>query len=924
LIWLAYVAIPFLLIYFSHRRRDLPFPWVFWLFGAFIIGCGMTHLMEVVTSLTPVYRLSGVIKLLTAGVSVATAVALVPLVPKALSLRSPQELEEQIKEREVAETALREANVELSRLYEKTKELDRLKTEFLANVSHELRTPLTLILAPLESLLAGDYGDLRGPQRGNLQTVHNNAVRLLQMVMGLLDFSKLESGKAEAKPEAVEVVALNRGVFNDFQPALAQKQLQGRFEAVPTEAWLQMDRYLYERILFNLLSNAVKFTPAGGTVSVLLRVEGEHLRLSVSDTGPGIAQADLPNLFQKFRQLEGSSTRRFEGTGLGLALVKEFAGLLGGTVAVDSALGKGSTFIVECLAPVCKAAPTPAAMDQQVRKLTQRYELVAPVPGKMAPATPGSPRPRLLIAEDNRELATYIGTLLQEVCQCQIVEDGEAALEQVRQHPLDLILADVMLPRRDGLSLCREVKGDPATARIPVVLLTALTHRKALLKGWEAGADEYLFKPFHPKELVTRVRAILAAAQERKQHEEDQRRIQQELERRVEERTAQLTEANCRKDEFLATLAHELRNPLAPIRNALELLKHADGDLTLMEQARSMMERQLAQMVRLIDDLLDISRITRGKLNLRKERVELAAVVQSAVEASRPLIEAQAHQCTITLPPAPIYLEADPIRLAQVFANLLTNAAKYTEKRGHIWLTAERLGGEVVMSIRDTGIGIAAEHLTHIFEMFSQVAPALERSHGGLGIGLALVRGLVELHGGKVEVRSAGLGQGSEFIVRLPVVDKPVPTRREPNGNGEKSPAGPKCRILVVDDNRDAADSLALMLRLTGHEIEIAYDGLEAVQAAAAFRPDVVVLDIGLPKMNGYEAARHIREQPWGQGMALIALTGWGQEEDKRRALEVGFDHQLTKPVEAVALEKLLALITPLPQRSADQQEVAP
>jgi CheY-like chemotaxis protein len=362
-------------------------------------------------------------------------------------------------------------------------------------------------------------------------------------------------------------------------------------------------------------------------------------------------------------------------------------------------------------------------------------------------------------------------------------------------------------------------------------------------------------------------------------------------------------------------LAHELRNPLAPLRNAVELLRRADGDAALMEKARSMMERQVGQMVRLVDDLLDISRISRGKIQLRKERVELAAVVRSAVEAARPLVEAQAHELTVTLPPQPIYLDADPTRLAQVFSNLLTNAAKYTEKGGHVWLTAERQGGEVVASVRDTGIGIAADYLPHVFEMFSQAAPALERSQGGLGVGLALVRGLVELHGGTIEARSSGPGLGSEFIVRLPVVERLFQAAQEPSGDGQERRAVPKCRILVVDDNRDATDSLAVMLRLAGHDTHTAYDGLEGLQAAAAFRPDVVLLDIGLPKMSGYEAARRIREQPWGKGMALIAVTGWGQDEDRRRALEAGFDHHLTKPVEASALEKLLALITSVPQR---------
>ena len=365
----------------------------------------------------------------------------------------------------------------------------------------------------------------------------------------------------------------------------------------------------------------------------------------------------------------------------------------------------------------------------------------------------------------------------------------------------------------------------------------------------------------------------------------------------------QLREADRRKDEFLATLAHELRNPLAPVRYAVELLR-GSGDDKLKDRALGIIGRQIDQMVRLVDDLFDMNRISQGKVRLRPERVELNAVLQSALELVEPQIQSQAHDLTVTLAPEPTYLDADATRLAQVVSNLLNNAAKYTEKGGRIWLTAERQGQEAVVSVRDTGIGIAAEHLPRLFQMFAQATPALERSQGGLGIGLSLVRGLVELHGGRVEARSAGLGCGSEFIVHLPVAAEPMPQSPE-TGSCEPVASPRSLKILAVDDNRDAADSLALMLRMLGHETRTAYDGEEALQIAAEYRPDAVVLDIGLPKLNGYEVARRLRQEPWGASLTLIALTGWGQDEDKRRAQEAGFDQHLTKPVDAAALEKL-------------------
>ncbi len=358
------------------------------------------------------------------------------------------------------------------------------------------------------------------------------------------------------------------------------------------------------------------------------------------------------------------------------------------------------------------------------------------------------------------------------------------------------------------------------------------------------------------------------------------------------------------RDHFLAVLSHELRNPLAAISTGQQLLKMAGTGSVTAETTRAMMERQLSQLVRLVDDLLDVSRITTGKLELRRERVDLAAVVRDAVEASRPLIDRGGHELTVTLPPDPIPLDADPVRLAQVFLNLLSNAAKYSDPGGHIRLSARRDGGEVEVSVRDTGIGIPAADLARVFDVFVQVDTAWQRAQGGLGIGLSLVREFVGLHGGRVEARSDGPGKGSEFVVRLPAA---VSTATGPSAAAVELSRGPRRRVLVVDDNTDAAESLAMLLGILGHEVWTAHDGEAGVAAAAEFRPELILMDLGMPKVDGYEAARRIRAEPWGGEPLLVALTGWGADEDRRRTHDAGFDRHLVKPVALAALTELFA-----------------
>jgi signal transduction histidine kinase/ActR/RegA family two-component response regulator len=371
---------------------------------------------------------------------------------------------------------------------------------------------------------------------------------------------------------------------------------------------------------------------------------------------------------------------------------------------------------------------------------------------------------------------------------------------------------------------------------------------------------------------------------------------------------AAFQELDRRKDEFLAILAHELRNPLAPLSNSLEILRLAkEYSPEFIEQTRGTMERQVRQLVRLVDDLMDVSRITRGKIELRRERTELRAVLEHAVETARPLIEGAGHELTVVIPPEPVFLDADPGRLEQVFANLLNNAAKYTRPAGQIRLAAERQGSEVIVKVRDTGIGMPPDVLPRIFDIFTQGDRSLERAQGGLGIGLSIVRGVVELHGGSVTAHSAGPGQGSELTVRLPALAPSAQEGRTAEDGGEPAAVPAPHRILLADDNQDSVESLALLLTLRGSEVRTARDGWEAVEAAAAYGPDVVLLDIGMPRLNGYEAARKIREQSRGERMVLIALTGWGQEEDRQRSTEAGFDFHLVKPVDFAALEKLLA-----------------
>jgi signal transduction histidine kinase/ActR/RegA family two-component response regulator len=423
-----------------------------------------------------------------------------------------------------------------------------------------------------------------------------------------------------------------------------------------------------------------------------------------------------------------------------------------------------------------------------------------------------------------------------------------------------------------------------------------------LLRDGKLASSLLLAAP-EPRQWSERAVALVNAVAERTWLAAERLRLDHAL----RQSEAALREADRRKDEFLATLAHELRNPLSLARNVVSLLQSPGASESELQWGRNIIDKQLNYLTRLTDDLFDISRITRDKLDLRKEEVELAEIINGAVEASRSLMEQRGHEFTLDMPAEPVYLFADHIRLTQAVTNLLNNAAKYTPNSGRIQLTVKTEHAQVLISVKDSGIGIAADDLTRVFDLFFQVDRSFARAEGGLGLGLTLVNRLVALQGGTVEVHSRGLNHGSEFVVRLPVISSPAPALRQCAVNDNVTATSTEQRrVLVVDDFPESAQLLARLLRKDGNNVRVALDGLEAVEAAAQFKPDIVLLDIAMPKLNGYEAANKIRQQPWGKKAILIALTGWGQQQDRRRTKEAGFDMHLTKPVNYRAIAKLL------------------
>jgi signal transduction histidine kinase len=498
----------------------------------------------------------------------------------------------------------------------------------------------------------------------------------------------------------------------------------------------------------------------------------------------------------------------------------------------------------------------------------------------------------LLVDDQPAKLLSYGAILSGMDVTLVSASSGREALDHLLRQEFAVVLIDVCMPELDGFELAAMIREHPRFRKTAIIFVSGV-HLSDFdrVKGYAHGAVDYVPVPVVPEILRAKVNIFVELYRKTRQLE----RLNQDLERRVSERTAELQEAARRKDEFLAMLAHELRNPLAAIRLAAQLIGFPDLPAGQFSNSVGVIQRQVEHLVRLIDDLVDVSRITRGLISLRREPTDVAAVVVQAIETARPLIDARQHTLSVDIADERLIVDGDVARLSQVVANILNNAAKFTDPGGRIALRVRRDAPHVAIEVRDTGRGIPREMLPRVFDLFTHSDQPLDRTFGGLGIGLAIVRQLVEMHGGTVRAKSDGPGQGTEVLVRLPLLiasSLAVTPAAEPPAR-QVTP----CRILVVDDNDDAAETLAMMLRLQGHSVQTAQDGLQALEVAPEFLPQVVMLDLGMPRLNGFETATRIRLQPWGREVPLIALTGWGQPKDRQRTVEAGFNEHLVKPV---------------------------
>ena len=983
-------------------------------------------------------------------------------------------------------------------------ELDRAKTRFFSNVSHEFRTPLTLMLGPLEELLERSPPTVSADDHATLAVVHRNGRRLLKLVNTLLDFSRIEAGRHEAVYEPTDLAALTADLAGVFRSAVEQAGLRLDVRCAAGLEPVYVDRGMWEKIVLNLLSNAFKFT-FEGSITVELSDGGDAVELAVRDTGIGIAPDDLGHLFERFHRVASARARTHEGSGIGLALVQELVRLHGGTVRVESQPGRGSAFVVTVPKgathlPAERIGAGRRAASESMGRTPYLEEALRWLPEEPVPVDPPAAVPdgrphevrgfRIVVADDNADMREYVARLLGSRWQVEAVGDGRAALAAIRARPTDLVLADVMMPRLDGFELLRAIRAEPATRDIPVILLSARAGEESRVEGLQAGADDYVVKPFSARELVARVEVNLKLKQLRQTLLDREQAARREAEEKTailetvnrigrrlavqtdltalvqsftdeatqlagaqfgaffynvadaqgesytlytisgvpraafekfplprntvlfeptfhgeriirlddvkqdarygrtaphhgmpaghlpvtsylavpvvsrsgevigglflgheqpamfperlepimaglaaqlaiaidnarlleqEQRARAAAEAASRaKDEFLAVLSHELRTPLNAVYGWARMLRSGQVEGEAVTRALDVIMRNANAQVQLIDDMLDVSRIITGKMRLDIRPVDLEAVVEAALDVVRPAAEAKHIRLRAALERPAAAITGDPDRLQQVVWNLLSNAVKFTPRDGRIQVRLQRVNAHAEIVISDSGQGIAPDVLPHVFERFQQGDSTSTRRHAGLGLGLALVRHLVELHGGTVEASSGGAGQGATFTVRLPIAsaaaDESENTRLargrvHPTAAVRAGPALHGLRVLVVDDDRDGLDLIATILTTGGAEVRACASAAEGFEAVQAWCPDVLVSDIEMPGEDGYTFIRRVRALDTARiaRTPAVALTAYGRVEDRLRTLSAGYSMHVPKPVDPTELATVVA-----------------
>jgi signal transduction histidine kinase len=910
-------------------------------------------------------------------------------------------------------------------------ELDRAKTAFFSNVSHEFRTPLTLLLGPVGDVLADP--DLPAASRDRLEPVQRNALRLLKLVNTLLDFSRIEAGRLEASYEPADLSRLTTELASTFRSTIEGAGMTLTVDCPPLPQPVYVDREMWEKIVLNLLSNAFKFTFEGG-IEVSLRQDDHAVRLRVRDTGTGIPPEEVPLLFERFHRVKGARGRSYEGSGIGLALVQELARLHSGTVAVESEVDRGSEFTVTIPLGTAHlpsdriAAPrVQGSTSVHAEAFVQEARRWLPDSRLAGLAASGHARPRIVVADDNADMRDYLSRVLSEMYDVEAVGDGGAALERIRSNPPGLVLADVMMPTLDGFALLAALRGDEQLRSLPVVLLSARAGEEARIEGLEAGADEYMVKPFSARELLACVTSQLRLAHVRRESEAERLRLLQEsaavtqtlnevgaivasdLDRShvvqaVTDAGVELTaaefggfdptfsgtgvvrvppadptarsylavpvkgrlggvigglffghsaagrfsahherlaagiaswaavalenaslyasvqEASRLKDDFLASLSHELRTPLNAILGYARMLRTGVMPADRQHKAVETIERNATSLTQIVEDVLDISRIVTGKIRLNVQPVDFPLIVRNALDVITPAADAKGVKVETALAQDAAPISGDPERLQQVLWNLFSNAVKFTDRGGTVQVRLERVNSHAEVVVSDTGVGIPPEFLPHVFERFRQADAGINRERGGLGLGLSIARQLVELHGGTIEASSKGVGHGATFRLKIPLMPLQAQPGDLPRAHPRSVPDTLRAidagelrgiAVLAVDDERDALALLSEALEAAGARVETAQSAEEAWTKLEAQVPDVLVADLGMPGVDGFQFIERVRTHPDARVRAVpaAALTAYARSDDRLKALRAGFHIHLAKPLDPAELVATIAAL---------------